>query len=273
MRELVLEHWDLLNSLSRQRFPDTNLSDEALLFVLAALEAADWQKVRAFQGKASFATYLSHVTWRLLEDFARKKFGRPRPPKWVKAQGSLWEEVYRLLCLERRSAASVVENLASGQAGKHREIVGEAVDVILSRISDCGRRNDEIPATQAAQEFADTQPFYLSPENLYMARQRVLLIESLGRYFTGGASLEDIDQADRWTQILVTRLKGCVDLIPEDQLFLKLIYQEGLTVSAAGGLLGYSSHQAHGRQRRLLARLRAAFKNAGLDQELKDWLN
>ena len=277
-REQVTGHWDLLDRLARKRFPGANTAHEALLYVLEQLEEDDWGRVRAYEGKARFKTYLSLIALRLLEDFARNRFGRARPPSWIKAQGPLWEEVYRLLCLERMSVEDVVNSMTGAASGyRSASIVEEAIGVILSRVIDCGKKSGEAvslePDDMDARTPVHPSLHHLTPEDFLEARERASVLETMAHCLNsanskpnpgapGGESIGDIS----W------RLRSQLDLNTEERLFLKAVYQDGLSVSSAGRLLGWNANQAHGKLRRLLARLRKGFRDAGLEQELKSIL-
>jgi hypothetical protein len=112
---------ELLERLARRKFGDEILADKAFLYGLNALEANDWKRVREFQGRSSFRTYLARVAQHLLTDFARAEFGYKRPSKWVEAMGDLWEKVYRLLCLERRQPEEVMDRMRNPAAEKSRQ--------------------------------------------------------------------------------------------------------------------------------------------------------
>ncbi|HBT97632.1 MAG TPA: hypothetical protein DEB25_08405 [Desulfobulbaceae bacterium] len=59
-----------------------------------------------------------------------------------------------------------------------------------------------------------------------------------------------------------------ISISSEERLFLKMCYQDGLTVTRAGRLLGMGRFQAASRMRRLLERLRREFERAGLYREI-----
>jgi DNA-directed RNA polymerase specialized sigma24 family protein len=63
-----------------------------------------------------------------------------------------------------------------------------------------------------------------------------------------------------------------IQLSPEEKLLLKLCYHDTLSVTRAGAMLGLNRHQAHGRMRRLLARLRADFQSSGLSRDILELL-
>jgi len=186
----LFAHWKLLQRLAQRRFKNTVLADQALDFVLEKLQEDHWSRLRAYRGEARFSTYLAHVVQRLLEDFARHQFGRQRIPDWIQAQGPLWEQVYRLLCLERLSATEVIENLRDAvPGGRSLQMIREAIAVIRRRIVDCGAPSPataEQPLVEQEEHryrplADDYQAHQLSPEALQAAEERTALTHVLFR--------------------------------------------------------------------------------------------
>ncbi len=64
-----------------------------------------------------------------------------------------------------------------------------------------------------------------------------------------------------------------IQLEPRDKMLLKLCFQDGLGVAAAGRLLGQTRYQAHGKMRRIMKRIRREFERIGLDKELHLFLH
>ncbi len=138
-KEQLFAHWKLLQRLAQRRFKNAVLADQALDFALEKLQEDHWSRLRAYRGDARFSTYLAHVAQRLLEDFARHRFGRQRIPDWIQVQGPLWEQVYRLLCLERLSATDVIETLRDAvPGGRSIQVIREAIALIRKQIVNCG---------------------------------------------------------------------------------------------------------------------------------------
>lgn len=274
----LFAHWELLQRLAQNRFKGSALADQALDFVLEKLQQDHWSRLRAYRGGASFKTYLAHVVRRLLEDFARHRFGRQRIPDWIQAQGSLWEQVYRLLCLERMSAIDVIETLRDAvPGGRPPQIIREAIAVIRKRVVNCGAPSSataEQPLVEQEEHryrplADDVQAHQLSPEALQAAEERTQLLTLL--YGSVLDSAADSSPPAAWRQA-AQRLRAVLSLSPEERLLLRLIYQDGLSVVEAGRLLGLRTDQVHGRLRRLLQRIRQAMEASGLAQELKELL-
>lgn len=288
-QQRVFAHWDLLNRLARKQFPArgsgeaSSLADEALLYVLQKLEEEDWSRVRQYRGLSGFRTFLQQVAQRLLADFWRHKYGRPRTPAWIEALGPLWERVYRQLCRERLPATVVVESIraALGDEGDPA-VLWEIVAAIRARIIDCGAPpNHEIetafsdyPESIDMAALADRLARTPSVEDLAIAEQRVRLLKAVAELLmpedaAAGAALA---ADDRLPVAALRRLRDTLTFAPEERLLLRLVYREGLPATEAGRRLGLNPHQTHGRLRRLLERIRSALRAVGLDRALAELL-
>lgn len=80
LKQATLAQLGSFERLARQRFRDETLAQEAVDYVLDKLQEDAWRRVRAHRGTARLETYLQTVAARLLEDFARRRFGRVRVP-------------------------------------------------------------------------------------------------------------------------------------------------------------------------------------------------
>ncbi|MEK6749064.1 MAG: hypothetical protein AABY83_07630 [Pseudomonadota bacterium] len=106
-----------LDTLAARRFGIGGLAEEASTYVINHVSNNDWAVLRKFQGQSKPATYLYIVVCHFLEEFSRKRFGRPRPPVWIRRQGELWIQVWRAVCLERQEIETIVDRVcADGRA-------------------------------------------------------------------------------------------------------------------------------------------------------------
>jgi len=262
-KDRVFAELGTINRLAARRFSSPALAEEAALFVLESLERDDWQRVRSHSGHAPFAVYLASLTWRLLEDFARRRFGRRQAPAWVRALGGVHLLLFRLLCLERLGLLEAVELTAQRQ---HLPILAEiesAAHGILEKIVDCrAHQGLEVDLDEAGQSVRDCTPF-----TRFEDEDRDCFLESV---FAGVFDREDNDRRTA-THAALGRLR--LDLAPEERLLLKMCYQDGLSVTRAGELLGLGRHQVHGRLRRLLSRIGDALTRAGIADELRELLD
>ncbi|MBF0161893.1 MAG: hypothetical protein HQL88_06360 [Magnetococcales bacterium] len=272
-RALFLQQWQRLEHLALRRFVDANVADQAMLFTQEAMARNDWSALRAYEGRseASFATFFSQIAWRMLEDFARARFGRHHTPRWVTEQGPLLTEVYRLLCLERLPAHHVLEYLRSAAPGERPDsLLWAAINTILKKATECGKAAVVEVSTDNEQldllAEPDQSQHRLSPESLKMLQQREEILSVVHRFLTQeegeGAAGGGVGR------VVLEKIRRLLKLSSEERLLLKLLYQDGLTVEASARLLGLNGNQIYGRQRRLLARIRSAMAEAGLTELL-----
>jgi DNA-directed RNA polymerase specialized sigma24 family protein len=201
----------------------------------------------------------------LLEDFSRKRFGRRRPPKWLANLGGNWLRLYKLLCLERLDlieAVAVVEQSSTWSGKGNPE---QAAWLIKQEVVDCGSHqgleiqgDDETLDEAAVPLGQEQQERFEVKERREVFRLLFLALTDLDEHLVGNN--------------LTSLGKVRVELSSEEKLMLKLCFQDGLNTTVAGKMLGYNRHQIHGRMRRLLARIRAEFEQAGLDQAIMELL-
>ncbi len=261
-KEKTLAYWQTINRMAMRRFGEGSLAEEAALAVIDGLRADDWQRLRRYDGKAAFATFVRTITARLLEDFARKRFGRVRPPLWVKTFGGIWAKLFTALCLERLSVAEAVEIVLQRQVGVGKSEIESAAYQLLARIPDCGTHRG-LEVAYEEENGSDMRHGDPGTDCPIEERQKKELIEAVfelvlgvNECVTSDALLRKINQVE-------------ISLSPEEKLLLKLCYQDGLGVAQAGELLGLTRFQAHGKKRRLMARLKVEFERTGLADELR----
>lgn len=270
-KKQLLAHWDFLDFLSKKRFLEENIAHEALIYTVEKLEEDDWKRLKSYNGDSSLKTYISVVASRLFSDFSRNKFGRVRPPAWLKKQGGLWLELFTRLCLERQTVGEVVENYKRDDLKRNIQIVEEAIAVILSRITDCGKVTGDVilsdPLSLENESVIEPSFHHLTPEDIYHANERVTAINVVGRCITGDSDIP----VDVSLKPAVKKLKKYVVLTQEEIFFLKSIYQEGLSVSAAGRLLGWKTNVAAGKHRRLMKTILKGLEKSDLLTQLRDF--
>lgn len=258
-RNWSLKHWDLLNRLARRRFPDETLAEEAALWVLERFEAEAWQKLADYRGGASLRTYFSSVVYNRLEDFARKRYGRVRPPQWLKKLGGIWLYLYRLLCLERYAYADAIYRTADRYPQFKTDQIEPAADQILGAIPTCGQMQGQ----EVEFSDGDLKSESASAPRMLEGKERELFLAGLYQMVIGTSVNKDQISA-------MAPLADCsIELTSEDRLLLKLCHQEGLSVTNAGKKLGLNRFQAHGKMRRLYKRIRDMFERTGCDDEIR----
>ncbi|MGI9535741.1 MAG: hypothetical protein ACR2PB_01625 [Desulfocapsaceae bacterium] len=261
LRNWVLDHWELIDRLARRRFSGEPLSEEAALFVMNRLEKDEWELLRNYRGTARLKTYFSSVVYNLLEDFARERFGRVRPPLWLRKLGGIWLLLYRLMCLERYSYLEAT-NLALDRFQQfHLGQIEVMADRILGEIPHCGK------AQYRKQSFDEHGHLKLSvkgtSQSIAEEKERERIMKALHDQFFGPDP--ELTNATPLRELL-----GCgVQLKADERLLLTLCHVEGYSVTEAGKKLGLNRFQAHGKLRRLYGRLRQQFESAGCSEELR----
>ena len=263
LKEKVLAHWGLINRLAVRRFGSVALAEEAALFVMDSLAANSWQRLQAHSGKGSFSSYLASLSWRLLEDFSRKRFGRVRPPLWIKKLGGIWSLLFSLLCLERLSVSDAVESISCRYPVKEKDGIEEAAFSLLGRIPECGKQQGMEFSLDERDEAGGVNEY---PEQLVEHDEQCALFAALFAQLTGAES--DGQIPEKFGRLFSDGLT----LNPEERLLLKLLYRDNVGTAQAGVLLGMNRDQVNGRVRRLLTRLRKDFQKRGVADELLELL-
>lgn len=262
-KEKALAYWQTINRMAARRFGEGSLAEEAALAVIDGLRADDWYRLRAYDQKAAFTTFIRTLTARLLEDFARKRFGRARPPLWVKTFGGIWAKLFTALCLERLPVAEAVEVVLQRQTVVGISEIESAAYQLLARIPDCGMHRGLEVAYDEEEKSSDMDLAEPRLDSSVEERQKKELLEAI---FHLVLEVEEVTVSDifyrKFSQVEIS-------LLPEEKLLLKLCYQDGLRVAQAGELLGLTRFQAHGKKRRLMARLKAELERTGLAEELR----
>jgi DNA-directed RNA polymerase specialized sigma24 family protein len=262
-KDQVFAELATINRLAARRFANPAVAEEAAFFVVDGLAANDWQRLRGFTGKSSFTTYLASLTYRLLEDFSRRRFGRKRPPLWIRLLGGIHALLFRFLCLDRLPLPEAVEFVAQRQRLPDRREIEAAAWTILEKVGDCrSHQGLEVAFDEADPPMAHQDSAGESLE----AEDRTNFLQAL---FAG---VFERDDGGRLARSCAGLIDLPVELSAEERLLLKMCYQDNLSVTMAGEALGLNRDQVHGRLRRLLSRLAEGFRKAGIADELRDLL-
>lgn len=264
-KERTLSHWEKINALAVRRFGRGPLAEEAALAVIESLEADNWQRVRAFSGQASFSSFITTISVRLLEDFARKRYGRVRPPLWVQTFGGIWQKLFQALCLDRLPVHDAVEIVHQRQITAEITAIETAAYELLARIPNCGITQGLEVAYEEEIQQEDEDGEAGPAETLEMREQKELFRAIFALIIGQGHGVLDKDLLKKYQMLKM-------NLGPEEKLLLKLCYQDDFSVTEAGKMLGMSRFQVHGRMRRLLQRIQLEFQRCGLAKVLKPLL-
>lgn len=258
---------DRLNVLARRRFGEGSLADEAFNFAFEQISENRWERLNGFCGRSQPGSYLIAVFNNELEDFARKKFGRPRPPAWLDRMGETWLRIFKLLCLERREPETIVDQLCARDE-RHPDDVRIIIRTIRGRIPDCGQQiidvvTDEIPQTDCG----DTRA--LGPEAQLDQLELAKLFEAVAATLTSGVDAHVKSAAGfahqaqgRWAQ-LAEKLK----ISDDERIVLRQVYQDGLRLSAVARNLGRPEHELRRMVQRTVTRLQRILEKEGFGIE------
>jgi len=266
-----------LDQLALRRFSQPGLAEEASGYVIEQLSLDDWAACKQYSGRAKPETYLLTLCHNLLEEFSRKRFGRPRPPEWLKREGDLWVRVWKMVCMERQLLPSVTDQLSlAGQ--RSTDTIVQIARVIKARLPWCGSSAREIPtdclchsddedSTEFEQTDASTEQklnHQQLEESLTLINQWLLLPDSPSNKATDiNNHIKDrptLASPEQWQQ-----LRYSLALTSEERLLLKLVYQEGLKLNAVARALNMPSYQPGRLLKALHTRIRQALVDADIN--------
>ncbi|MEW6267484.1 MAG: hypothetical protein AB1641_30800 [Thermodesulfobacteriota bacterium] len=233
-----------IEAVCRRRCREANEADECYVYVLDGLEANDYARPRAFQGRSSLETFLYALINSLVSDFLRYKYGRRHIPKVVSDLGAWAEAVYRFICWQKYSLEAAYEL------------------VVLEGLFTGGPEEFEAQAGPIQQAPCRENPSFVSldggnPDDSGLeiaAPAEVNPLEQL---------LAKLDQERRIRAAAILR-QVTAALSPSDQVLVRLVYGSDLSAAAAGRSVGLSPPAARRRLMSLLTLFREKLLAAGI---------
>lgn len=271
-----------VDKLANRRFGEGGLAQEASTYVLEYLSADDWQRCNAFKGNAKATTFLVTLASNAIEEFSRKRFGRPRPPTWLNELGDSWIKLWRSLCLERQALPAIIDRFCS-KGFREPDAVQQAAKVIKARIPTCGQSSRDDEGVEDIDALSDThqaesddccgeQPEYDNPfEAELISMIRAIVSPNPQTTDFQGENSQKIDKLAAAQKSNLASLQEALKLGDQEKIMLRMIYVEGLSKSATSKALGMPAHQAGRIVNDALERIGSALQNCGL--ELDDLLN
>jgi RNA polymerase sigma factor for flagellar operon FliA len=197
--------------------------------------------LRKFQGLSSIKTFLVTVIQRLFLDWRVKEWGRWRPTTDARRLGPVAIELERLVLRDRLDFEQAAATLVSKGTALSRE--------------ECDRVWGELPRRPGRQRASESA------------------LEQLPAVFTSGDPIaieEQHERAGRASAALADAIPG---LSPQEQLIIRLRYQDGFTVARIATLIGEEPKRLYRRIDQILGRLRATMTAAGVTaDEVRDLL-
>ncbi|HEY5603679.1 MAG TPA: hypothetical protein VIM41_11275 [Gammaproteobacteria bacterium] len=268
-----------LDQLAAKRFGAGGLAEEAGSYVIEQLSADNWSKLAGFKGNCQPETFLHTVTANYLEEFSRKRFGRPRPPEWLKRQGELWVQVWKLVCLERQMAQSVIDQLSCKTLREPR-FIQQIITTVKARLPWCGESNREITLDTRGKDDEEYHPAeHIAHEQTPDSEltegafaDLLLMISNLMADDVSKSHCSDTGMAlatglARGHLPKLRVLQQLIDLTDEERVLLRMIFQDGMKKNLVAKALGMQEHLPGRILNRALGKISKAFQEVGLDME------
>ncbi len=249
-----------IRSLCERRFGQTADAEIASDYVLEHLCESDWKLCRKFTGKSRPETYLYTLCSNLVEEYARKRFGRIRPPAWLQQLGDAWLTLWKFICLERQPVPVAIERLAGqDETLRDPDTLEQMVRTIKGKLPWCGQQTGEVSLEEHYQEpdsndtaSADTL------EPLLLLLHQLILDEDPPRPASQWQSSETLDT-----------VRAALRLSDEQRLILRMAHVDGIKFSAIARTLNLPAHQPARLAQRAVAHIREVLQAHHLLPE--DW--
>jgi len=251
-----------LMARARRRYGRTPDAEAAYNHAFQGISENEWSRLRdGYRGSGSAEGFMAITFLNLLEEYAVRKYGRPRPPAWLRRLGGVWKRVFELLCLRRLDPQAVVELLCAADA--REPDVRAAIREVRARIPRCGEHTGE--QTDDATPEREASPD--SPASALEQSELAHLLEVLaGLFGHEPAAIRAVDGAvANRARARIEALERSLELTGQDRLLLRLVYQENCSIPEAAQSLNLNERTARRAHARLMDRLRAALAEQGLD--------
>ncbi len=255
----IVANKKLIQHLIYQRCPtQAELREDVLSHVWEKLLEDDRRRLKLFdpQRGGSRLTYFRTVVNRLITGYFQSRFGRFRPPKALLRQNDyLLIRIYKYLCFERMRLPDLINYLKSVVPGKVKQAhIENKVDFILEHYPGCGEvREDAVDVDET--KLGSTDP---SQENHMISAHWADLFQLIVNpdiSFKTDKTVQPMHQSEM--ERIREKLRLHFTISPEKRLFLRMIYQDGMSIASAGRQLGWNKNQATGHHRRLILQLRS----------------
>ena len=190
--------------------------------------------LRKFQGLSSFKTFVVTVLQRLFLDWRIKEWGKWRPTADARRLGPVAIELERLVGRDGIDYEQAAETLVS----KGVALTRDECDRIWGGLPQRGTRR------RASEEALQHVPAVVTADPIVVEEGR--------------------ESAQRARAALANAIPG---LTPQEQLIIRLRYQDGFTVTRIAQLIGEEQKPLYRRIEQILGRLRASMTQAGITAE------
>lgn len=241
-----------LEALARRRFPaDSTTADEAFNAVLESLSHDDWKRLARFDGRGSPQAYLVKSFSNALEDFARQRFGRLRPPVVIARAGGVWLQIFQWLIVEKWLEPNIEEKLNTTTDWQPEEI--RAAIRKVKALAQPGHGTAQLVPLEGSLGVENLATHGLDsrtnePEAQLQGSLREQVMLRLSALFS--------------KQTVEPNSLDSPALDGEEVVIIRLLYAEGLSVAASARLLGRPEHEVRRQHKSLLKKLRRQLPQA-----------
>lgn len=231
----------IIESIARRNGFDDDLCEEFRSYVYVRLLANDCARLRSYEGKASWRTYLTAVINNIIRDFRNQIWGKWRPSARAQALGP--EAVF----LERLI---------------HRDglRLNRAVELVVQQSSGRLRERDVL------------ELYRRLPHRI---RREFLSLDKVRDVSSDAESDADLLRYERTATLrAVSELLGLAleALPPEDRLIVRMSYFDGFTVADIARTLGLKQKPLYRRIKGIYRRLRAHLERNGVYADILEEL-
>lgn len=277
-QELVFDKQFLskLDQLVLKRFGNITVAEECAAYVLDMLCKDDWLRCQKYKGLSKPTTFLYSVSVNLIEEFSRSKYGRPRPPVWLKNQGELWISLWRALCLERQLIPSIIDRYST--KGFNAEHIQHTIKVIKARIPNCGQEAINPIVSDSIDDIDDksiSEDATSNNESLIFEKNAKSILNSmLQAIFADEADIKPLPSFDQDNSSLsidqqnrLMAVRDSLNLTDQERILIRMVYVDGFSKSKAAKVLNIPSHHGGKIVNSALDRIRKVFESNDLDLE------
>jgi DNA-directed RNA polymerase specialized sigma24 family protein len=250
-----------LMARARRRYGGTPDAEAAYNHAFQAISENGWSRLSdGYRGSGTAEGFMAITFLNLLEEYAVRKYGRPRPPAWLQRLGGLWKRVFELLCLRRLEPQFVVDLLCGANARESE--VRAAIREVRARIPRCGEHTGE----QEDDGTIEQEPGLETPASELEQGELAHLLDVLAGLFGQQSATQPMDTAAaNRARARIAALEHSLALTGEERLLLRLVYEENCSIPEAARQLSLNERTARRAHARLMDRLRAALTEQGLD--------
>jgi len=262
---------EVIDHLAAKRFTTTVVAEEAATFVVEKISEDNWKRCDSIVGKTRPKAFLLSIICNLLEDYSRRKYGRPRPPEWLRVLGSLSVKLWTELCVERRSLAEVIHRYEQKKF-EDIDLVREKAAEIKRELPNCGKVGFEEVSVDDMSSFAgDLNDMPAVPQQEVLS-VLLLLTASLvdpeqgDRMYEPDKLLKARDVLDKYSAEFAAVRKELI-FDNDEKIVIKMHYIDGVSVTKVAEALNTTRYKVKTIERYCLDRIHKAFVTAGIDLE------